>query len=150
MKYVIPNAVDTWYAVIPAIKDGSNTSYSNPPINNTSTPNIAPAIGVPKTAANPALTPQIINFFVSDLFNFNNFPSKLPEAAPTSAAGASLPAEPPPAIVSIGKKNAFNPDFHEIDSELCIDCITLSVVSTLSLGQRYFNNNAFNKYWIVI
>ena len=36
----------------------------------TSTPKIAPAIGVPKTDAKPALIPHITSFFLSCLRNF--------------------------------------------------------------------------------
>lgn len=45
-----------------AAKEGSKTSYIMLPANSTSIAKMAPAIGVPKTAAKPALIPQITNF----------------------------------------------------------------------------------------
>ena len=67
-------------AANPAIKDGNKTSYIITPTIKTSIPNIAPAIGVPNTEANPALIPQITSFFLSALENLNNV--AITEAAP--------------------------------------------------------------------
>jgi hypothetical protein len=86
-------------AANPAIKEGSKTSYIIIPTIRTSTPNIAPEIGVPNTAANPALIPQITIFFLCSFENLNKSAIKDAAPAPICAAGPSLPAEPPAKIV---------------------------------------------------
>ena len=71
------------------------------PTNSTSTPKIAPAIGVPKTEANPALIPQITIFLRSWSESRSRSANSDASPAPICAHGPSLPADPPQASVTI-------------------------------------------------
>ena len=69
------------------------------PIN--SNANMAPAQGVPKTAANPALTPIIMMIFFSESFSLNHLANGAAIAPPICTAVPSRPAEPPAKWVNI-------------------------------------------------
>ena len=65
------------------------------PITITSNAKIAPANGVPKTDAKPALIPAISTIFLSILFSLKSFVNWSAIAPPTCTAVPSRPAEPP-------------------------------------------------------
>ncbi|GBE03711.1 hypothetical protein BMS3Abin09_00629 [bacterium BMS3Abin09] len=60
---------------------------------------MAPAIGVPKTDANPALMPHMTSFWRSLLLKRKMEANIEESPAPIWAAGPSFPAEPPAAMV---------------------------------------------------
>ena len=102
---MIPNNFATKNAEKPETIDGSKISYIKTPTVNISIPKIAPASGVPKTEANPALIPQITIFFLSLFENLNFIAKKEAKLAPICALGPSFPTEPPEKIVSIVAKS---------------------------------------------
>ncbi|MNF93178.1 hypothetical protein D3C84_758460 [compost metagenome] len=61
----------------------------------TSKAKIAPARGVPKTEAKPALIPRIINIFLSELSKLKSLVNWSAMAPPICTAVPSRPAEPP-------------------------------------------------------
>ena len=89
------------YAISPDTNEASKTSCAILPINKTSTPKTAPAIGAPNTEANPLLIPHITNFFWSSSENRNKSANIEARPAPIWALGPSFPTEPPAAIVVI-------------------------------------------------
>src|SRR5579871_5166786 len=91
----MPNDDATSNETIPETKEGNKTSYTMLPTNNTSTPNMAPDMGIPKTAANPALIPQITSLRLSESLNLSSWAKNEVIPAPICAVGPSFPAEPP-------------------------------------------------------
>ena len=90
----------TRWATIPATRQGNSTGYSMRPRYRTSMPKRAPETGVPKTAANPAPTPQITRRRRSLSSSRRRSAKRLVIAAPICAHGPSLPTEPPNASVT--------------------------------------------------
>ena len=84
---------------MPATKDGYKTSYMSEPRTSTSRPKTAPAMGVPKTVANPAPIPQMTSLRRSRGRSRSSDASPEASEAPIWAAGPSLPTEPPTAMV---------------------------------------------------
>ena len=121
------------------MKEGSRTSYIITPIMSTSTPKIAPAIGVPKTVAKPALIPHMTSFFLSCLLNFKSLEIKEATPAPICAPGPSLPTEPPAKIVrTVVKVLTGITETLIFPSSLCTAEITFSVPCPSAEGANVF------------
>ncbi len=113
------------------------------PIKRTSTPKKAPAMGVPKTEAKPALIPHIINLRLSFELKRNTVANMDESPAPIWAAGPSLPAEPPAArVMTVAINLTGTVRGFILPAYLWIDSMTFSVPCPLASGERYFISSA--------
>ena len=83
------------WAMMAAIRQGINAVYFIRPMYNTSSAKIAPATGVPNTAAKPAAIPHINKIWSCCGGNLNSFPNCAAMLPPICTAVPSRPAEPP-------------------------------------------------------
>lgn len=116
------------------------------PTKSTSTPKIAPAIGVPKTAAKPAEIPQITSFLRSPSSSRKRLASNDDSPAPIWAHGPSFPAEPPQASVTIVASNLTGTTLALIrPDEVCIASITFSVPCPSASGASFLTSTTLIK-----
>ena len=107
------------------------------PTNRTSMPNIAPAIGVPKTEAKPPLMPQMTNFFRSTSENLKMSEKNEASPAPICAHGPSFPALPPNArVMTVVTSFTGTTIAFILPERLCTASMTFSVPCPPASGAR--------------